>query len=126
MADDFQVIDEGVRPQNEPYRRVPRLAFLMDRPLGNSAFSFGLDSELVYFDRDFGTTGARFDLYPKLIWHRYAHWGFVKPSVGFRYTSYDLDRAGLPGDENPDRSLPIFSRRTLHDREDGFRRMLHL
>lgn len=109
MADDFQVIDDGVRPQNEPYRRVPRLGFMVDRPFGRSGFSFGLDSELVYFDRDAGTTGARIDLYPKLFWHRYAHWGFVKPSVGFRYTSYDLDRNGLPDDENPSRSLPIIS-----------------
>jgi len=109
MADDFQVIDDSVKPQNEPYRRVPRLGFLVERPLGRSGFSFGLDSELVYFDRDAGVTGARLDMYPRLFWHRYAHWGFVKPSVGFRYTSYDLDRMGLPGDDNPNRSLPIAS-----------------
>ena len=109
MADDFQVIDESIRPQNEPYRRVPRLGFVVDRPFGRSGLSFGLDSELVYFDRDFGTTGARLDVYPKLFWHRYAHWGFVKPSVGFRYTSYNLDLAAATGDKSPDRSLPILS-----------------
>lgn len=107
MADDFQVIDESVRPENEPYRRVPRLAFWMDRPLGRSGFSFALDSELVYFDREFGTTGARFDLYPKLYWHRFTHWGFIRPSLGYRYTSYDLDRLALPGDNSPTRGLAV-------------------
>ncbi len=107
MVDDFQVIDENVRPENEPYRRVPRLAFWMDRPLGRSGFSFALDSELVYFDREFGTTGARFDIYPKLYWHHFTHWGFIKPSLGYRYTSYDLDQLVIQGDNSPNRALPI-------------------
>ena len=36
MADNFQVIDESVTPINEPYRRVPRMGFWMDRPVGGS------------------------------------------------------------------------------------------
>jgi len=107
MADDFQVIDESVKPENEPYRRVPRLGFWLDRPLGRSGLSFALDSELVYFDRDFGTAGARFDFYPKLNWHRFAHWGFINPSLGYRYTSYDLKRLVLPGNESPKRGTAI-------------------
>jgi LPS-assembly protein len=107
MADDFQVIDEGIEPQNEPYRRVPRMAFWLDRPLGRGGLSFALDSELVYFDRDIGLTGARFDLFPKLYWHRYAHWGFIRPSLAYRYTSYSLDRFGLPGDESPNRGTVV-------------------
>jgi LPS-assembly protein len=107
MADDFQVIDEGVRPENEPYRRVPRLGYWMDRPLAGSDFSFALDSELVYFDRDFGTTGARFDIYPKLYWQRFAHWGFISPSLGYRYTSYDLDGLAATGNKTPKRGTAI-------------------
>jgi LPS-assembly protein len=105
--DDFQVIDEGVRPENEPYRRVPRLGYWMDRPLAGSDFSFALDSELVYFDRDFGTTGARFDIYPKLYWQRFAHWGFISPSLGYRYTSYDLDGLAATGNKTPKRGTAI-------------------
>ena len=48
-------------------------------------------------------------MYPELYWHRYAHWGFIKPSVGYRYTSYDLDRMGQAGEDSPSRSLPIAS-----------------
>jgi len=109
LADDFQVIDEDIKPQNEPYRRVPRLAFWMDRPLFRSGFSFGLDSELVYFDRDSGSTGARFDIYPKVYWEHFAAWGFLKPSLGYRYTTYDLDQVGPLPNSSPNRGTAIAS-----------------
>jgi LPS-assembly protein len=109
MADDFQIIDESIRPENEPYRRVPRLAFWVDRPLFRSGFSFGLDSELVYFDRNIGTTGARFDIYPKIYWERFASWGFIKPGIGYRYTTYDLDQLGSLPDNSPNRGTAIAS-----------------
>ncbi|MDH4001290.1 MAG: LPS assembly protein LptD [Xanthomonadales bacterium] len=109
MVDDFQLLDDEILPQNEPYRRLPRLGYWLDQPLGNSGFFFGLDSELVYFDRDIGITGARVDLYPRLYWNRYSSWGFIKPSIGYRYTGYDLDRQGLPGDESPNRGTMIAS-----------------
>ena len=109
MADDFQVIDESVQPENEPYRRVPRIAFWLDRPLAGTGIAFGLDSELVAFDRDVGVTGTRLDLFPSLSWDRYNRWGFVKPRVGYRYTAYDLDYQGLPGDESPSRGATVAS-----------------
>ncbi len=109
LADDFQVIDESVEPENEPYRRVPRVAFWMDQPLGRSGLAFNINSELVYFDRDVGSTGARFDLTPTLYWQRYEHWGFIKPSIGYRYTSYALDRMDEEGSDTPDRGTTIAS-----------------
>jgi LPS-assembly protein len=36
MADDFQVLDESILPQNTPYRRLPRLGYWLDRPLGQA------------------------------------------------------------------------------------------
>ncbi|MEE4219121.1 MAG: LPS assembly protein LptD [Xanthomonadales bacterium] len=109
MADDFQVIDETIKPENEPYRRVPRIAFWMDQPLGDSGLTLGLDSELVAFDRQVGVTGARLDLFPSIYWDRYNRWGFVKPLLGYRYTAYELDYQGQPGDESPSRGAPIAS-----------------
>ena len=109
MVDDFQVIDDTILPENTPYRRFPRLGYWLDRPLGNSGFFVGLDSELVYFDRDQGFTGARVDLYPRIHWNRYSSWGFIKPSVGYRYTAYNLDEQGMPADESPDRGTFIGS-----------------
>jgi LPS-assembly protein len=109
MADDFQVIDESVRPGNEPYRRVPRLAYWLDRPFGTSGLAVSLDSELVHFNRDFGVVGTRLDFYPSLYWDRYMTSGFFRPSIGYRFTGYDLDRQGAPGDESPSRGTPIIS-----------------
>ncbi|MBT8055461.1 MAG: LPS assembly protein LptD [Gammaproteobacteria bacterium] len=109
MADNFQVIDESIQPQNEPYRRVPRIAFWFDRPLAGTGLAFGLDSELVAFDRGVGVTGARLDLFPNLSWDRYNRWGFVKPRIGYRYTAYELDYQGLPGDESPSRGAAVAS-----------------
>lgn len=109
MADDFQIMDETIQPENEPYRRVPRLAFWLDRPLFRSGISIGVDSELVYFDRDIGTTGARFDLYPRVYWGHYSAWGFIKPSLGYRYTTYDLDQVDSAANDSPDRGTAIAS-----------------
>jgi LPS-assembly protein len=108
-VDDFQVIDEAVRERQEPYQRLPRILFGVDRPFGASGFEFALDSEAVYFDRAVGVTGARLDLYPRLNWGLSRYWGFARASAGYRYTAYALDRQGLPGNETPDRGLPILS-----------------
>jgi LPS-assembly protein len=122
MVDDFQVLDESILPQNSPYRRLPRIGYWLDRPLGDSGLFFGLDSELVYFNRDLGVTGTRLDLYPRFYWNRYSSWGFIKPSLGFRYTTYELDRKDVLNDESPQRGTMIasldtglvFDRRTAH------------
>jgi len=108
-ADDFQVIDESVRPTNEPYRRVPRLFYKLDRPLTGNGLSMALDSELVYFERDVGATGARADLYPNLYWDMREHWGYLKPAVGYRYTTYNLDLQGAEGNESPSTGTMIAS-----------------
>ncbi len=109
IADVFQVVDESVSAVNEPYRRLPRLAFGLDRPLGHLGLRLQLDAELVYFDRNVGTTGSRFDMYPRLEWDIGTSWGYMRPSVGYRYTSYQLDWRGLQGDTSPDRGTSIIS-----------------
>ncbi len=109
LLDDFQVIDDAVNRRREPYRRLPRIGFMLDAPLGRRGLQVGLDSEVVYFDRSTGITGARADLYPSLSWNTLRYWGFFRASAGYRYTAYDLDLGGLPGDTSPDRGLGIFS-----------------
>ena len=109
MADNFQVIDEAVTPENEPYRRVPRLLYWSDRPITDSGLSLALDSEVVYFDRAAGSTGARADLYPRLYWDLREHWGFLKPSLGYRYMAYDLDLRGAEGNDSPSTGTMIAS-----------------
>ena len=107
--DDFQVVDDAVDPLNKPYTRLPRVVFDLDQPLGFQGLSLQADAELVYFDRDIGVTGTRFDIYPRFEWNIETRWGYVRPSAGYRYTIYDLNRQGLPGDRTPDRGTEILS-----------------
>ncbi len=109
LFDDFQVIDDSVGPNEEPYRRVPRLAYTLDAPLGRQGFGVELDSELVYFDRSTGPIGARLDVFPSLVWGTHRAWGFFEATAGYRYTTYDLDLRGAEGNDSPDRGLPIIS-----------------
>lgn len=107
LADDFQVIDESVSATSEPYRRLPRLAYSIERPLSVRGLQFGFDSEVVNFDRDVGVTGVRTDLYPRLEWGMARYWGFLRGGVGYRYTSYNLDLNGAASDSSPDRGTEI-------------------
>ena len=109
IADDFQVVDDAVQPYNEPYRRLPRIALDIDRPLGLQGLRLQMDSELVYFDRDVGATGSRFDIFPRLEWNIQTNWGYMRPSAGYRYTSYELDWHGDPGETSPSRGTEIIS-----------------
>ena len=108
-VDDFQVVDDAVDPLNKPYTRLPRVLFDLDKPLGFQGLGLRLDAELVYFDRNNGVTGTRFDIYPRFEWNIETNWGYVRPSAGYRYTTYDLNWHGLPGDGSLDRGTEILS-----------------
>ena len=108
-VDDFQVVDDAVDPLNKPYTRLPRVLFDLDKPLGFQGLGLRLDAELVYFDRNNGVTGTRFDIYPRFEWNIETNWGYVRPSAGYRYTTYDLNWHGLPGDNSLDRGTEILS-----------------
>ena len=105
LADTFQVLDESVAKGREPYRRLPRMLLEIDQPLGQR-LDFQMDNELVYFDRDDGVTGARLDLYPRVRYNLLAPGWFVRPSLGFRSTAYELSGAD---DSSQSRSMPILS-----------------
>ena len=122
-ADDFQVVDETVNIFNEPYTRVPRVVFDIDRPLGNRGLRLRLDSELVYFDREFdiGPSGSRLDIYPRFEWNIRTDWGYMRPTAGYRYTTYELDWNSLDGETSPNRGTEIlsFDSGLFFDRDNG-------
>ena len=105
LADAFQVLDETVRPGNEPFRRLPRITLQVDQPLATN-FDLSMQSELVYFDRDEGITGTRLDLFPRIRYSLMRPGWFVRPALGVRSTAYHLNGAE---NDNPTRTLPIAS-----------------
>ena len=105
---DFQTIDDTLSADQEPYRRLPQL-LVNGRWETLLGLQFGVDGELVNFDRDVGVTGWRVNAVPKLeLPVRGAGW-YVKPAVALDYTRYDLSNMVAGQDDKPDRVLPISS-----------------
>lgn len=104
-GDRQQVTDPRLTPAVEPYRRLPRAQFEMLSPNLDGP-QFGLRSEWVRFQKDAALNGDRLDLQPYLSWPFEAAAGFVRPQLGYRYTSYRLDR---DADASPTRGLPVAS-----------------
>jgi len=105
--DTFQVLDRDVRPDREPYNRLPRVEFDGYWPLP-AGLAFSVDSEAVYFERGLGVTGLRVDAVPELALRVVRPGWFFEPAVGLRTTAYSL-KDSESGDDTPSRVQPIFS-----------------
>ena len=105
---DYQTIDDALTPEQEPYRRVPQLLAngQWDTILG---LRFGIDGEIVNFDRDVGVNGWRVNAVPKLALPVTRPGWYINPAVELDYTRYELSGT-MPGDDTkPERVLPITS-----------------
>ena len=108
QVQDYQTIDDAILPGEEPYRRLPQVVVdgSWKIPFG---LQFGINGEIVNFDRDVGVTGWRVNANPTLQLPISRPGWFIDPAVEFDYTRYDLQN-GLPGDEtDPSRAVPIAS-----------------
>ncbi len=108
QVQDYQTIDDAILPEDEPYRRLPQVLIngRWNAPLG---LRFGLDGELVNFDRDIGVTGWRMNARPKLDLHIGGQGWFITPGFEYDHTRYELENT-LPTDSvGPSRSVPISS-----------------
>ncbi len=106
---DYQVIDEAIVPDDEPYRRLPQLLLSVTSPYQPLGLEAGFDGEIVNFDRDTGVTGWRTDLQPRLTWGLERAGWFVKPEVILEHTEYDLDNVEPGQATDLSRTLPISS-----------------
>lgn len=109
-ADWYQVVTPGLSDQAAPYRRLPRLYFNADQPIGGPGGpEWGINSEAVRFVKPEAVGGDRFDLYPFIAWPLQGAAWFVRPELGVRYTTYNLPQPVAPGDSaHPSRTTPIF------------------
>jgi len=117
----FQTIDTTVDAGNRPYSRVPRIQASALYPIENSKFEFGFDSEAVNFLRGVGPTGVRLNLSPEIRWSSRGPGYFFEPAVGYDFTQYDLQNAGLGMPSTPTRALPYARLDTglIFEREAG-------
>jgi LPS-assembly protein len=106
-----------------PYNQLPSAAFNMDVPL-TRWLEFGMNDSAAAFRKDGYVEGQRLDLYPYLAADFGSSAWFVRPTLAYRYTDYQLSAGyqnygyvGLLGSgtatpftqESPSRSLPIVS-----------------
>jgi len=110
MAEQYQTIDSTLALDQRPYARLPDLTVSSDFGWGpGDLVRYGFDSEAVDFERPTGVTGWRLDLYPTTSLNFVGPGYFVRPSVGYRATKYQLSNT-IPGEPtSPSRTLPIAS-----------------
>ncbi len=101
--------DEGIAPDEEPYRRVPQLLARGSWPDRWLGLHFKFDGELVNFDRDVGVTGWRLNLAPEIQLPIKRPGWFITPAIALDHTQYALSDT-LPGaPTDPKRTVPIGS-----------------
>jgi LPS-assembly protein len=113
---EFQTIDaaetpdeEGILPEDRPYRRVPQVLLTGYWPNRAFGLGFGFNGELVNFDRNVGVTGWRLNVAPQIDLPIERPGWFIIPSVILQHTSYELENRE-PGElTDPSRTLPIAS-----------------
>ncbi|MDH5517510.1 MAG: LPS assembly protein LptD [Gammaproteobacteria bacterium] len=112
----FQTTDDNIALENTPYRRQPQLTIHGSEPLNQSGLSFKLNAEWVDFKHRCDgiqaecvskAHGSRTDLSPQLSWPGYGSYWFFTPSIGQRFTAYDLTQAETAL-QIEDRNLSIF------------------
>lgn len=138
VAADYRVLsDYTLRERNLPYYRLPRLYANWEQPLRPWLVT-GMQADLTRFahiDSDYKPGGSRLDLKPYVTLPLEGAAWYMRPSLAWRYTAYQLDdalaesiNASAP-DTSPSRSLPITSidAGLFFDREATFRgeRYLH-
>jgi LPS-assembly protein len=102
----FQTIDIEVGPDDRPYSRVPRILAEGLFPVPNSHLEFALNGEATNFLREAGPTGVRLDVQPELRWSSRGPGYFFEPAVGYYFTQYDLQNAGMGDPSTPTRTVP--------------------
>ena len=105
---DYQTIDDAILPSDEPYRRLPQL-LVNGRWDSLFGLRFGVDGELVNFDRDVGVTGWRVNARPSVELPVVRPGWYVTPAVAVDYTRYALSNTAPGADQSPDRLVPIAS-----------------
>jgi LPS-assembly protein len=110
MTQQFQTIDSTLPLDDRPYARVPDLTVSADYGWGPGGIvSYGFDSEVVDFRRSTGVNGWRLDLYPRTSLNIVGPGYFIRPSLAWRATQYELYDTTPGQPSSPSRALPIAS-----------------
>lgn len=122
LVQSFQTIQDPLASIVVPYRRLPQVSVLANKP-----DVFGLDLNFAgswsNFSHPTQVNGHRAVFFPSVSYPLRSAFGYITPKVGIHHTRYDLDGTSPSLDENPTRTLPIISLDSgvAFDREIEFR-----
>ncbi|GAC1304115.1 MAG: LPS-assembly protein LptD [Steroidobacteraceae bacterium] len=111
----FQTIDILLYDFVRPYSRVPRIEAEGLWPVHNSPLEFALHAEGTNFVHEAVAdapaflrtpTGVRVDVSPEMRLSTRGAGYFFEPAIGYHFTQYDLQDAGVGAPSTPTRSLP--------------------
>jgi LPS-assembly protein len=128
-AQQYQTIDYTLAITDRPYARVPRIAVSADYGLGvTQRLRYGFDSELVDFQRAVGVTGWRADITPAVALDLTGPGYFMRPTLAWRATQYQLDNLAPGAARSPSRTVAIASFDTglVFERDTGSRQQRKL
>ena len=108
-AQGYQVIDNTLAAEDEPYRIAPQLTALGRWRNFVGGLSGSVFAEATNFQRELGPEGVRLDAEPSLEWRVDRNGGFFAAGAAYRYTQYLLDAVAPDADDSPNRSLPSAS-----------------
>ena len=123
-AQQYQTIDYTLAITDRPYARVPRIAVSADYGLGAAELvHYGIDSELVDFQRATGVTGWRADLTPAVSLDLTGPGYFLRPALAWRATQYQLANLAPGAARSPSRTAAMASFDTglVFERDAGSR-----
>ena len=127
----YQLIDQSLTTLNKPYSSLPRINLDINQQT-DQGLLYGIDSEYVYFDRNFDRSsftqtqidngvllsGQRLSLEPKLAWDWESPGFFINPEIKYKYASYTLDDQALNSSDQLERGVFVgqFDSGLLFDR----------
>ncbi|WP_455212067.1 LPS-assembly protein LptD [Kaarinaea lacus] len=109
LALDYQTLNKTISPTSQPYSMLPKVNFDTTLLPIHYGLQFQFNSELVNFDRDNSLMGQRLDIYPQLQWPMRKVYGFLTPRLSMHHTRYQLQNQFAETEQNPTRTVPMFS-----------------
>ncbi|HFD87907.1 MAG TPA: LPS-assembly protein LptD, partial [Gammaproteobacteria bacterium] len=105
----YQTIDPTIPLAERPYRRLPQITAEGDLPFLHDRLNLRLATDITRFTHDNAIEGRRYDFAPTLDYRWVTPGAFVKPSLAWHYTYYDLDPFAESEGEVIKRDLPVAS-----------------
>jgi LPS-assembly protein len=125
---DFQTLDEeGISPEDRPYRRLPQLSGRGYWPRGPLGLEYAVNGDFTWFDRNVGVTGLRGHVLPQLALPLEWRGVTLRPAAALDVTGYRLDNTDPDANDRPSRAVPIYTvdlSTVLERRVDESRRYL--